>query len=44
MQHELVTEPFAVDAGFVDPPTLRPGLGVEVIESVVDRYRERPAR
>jgi L-alanine-DL-glutamate epimerase-like enolase superfamily enzyme len=44
MQHELVAEPFGTEAGFVSPPTARPGLGIEVIESVVDRYRQRPAR
>jgi L-alanine-DL-glutamate epimerase-like enolase superfamily enzyme len=44
MQHDLVAEPFATEAGFVYPPTQRPGLGIEVIDAVVDRYRERPAR
>ena len=38
MQHELVTEPFEHVDGWVYPPT-RPGLGIEVIEEVVDRYR-----
>ena len=27
MQHDLVTEPFAVESGFVYPPVDRPGLG-----------------
>ena len=38
MQHELVTEPFEQHDGYVYPPT-KPGLGIEVIEEVVDRYR-----
>ena len=38
MQHDLVTEPFGHVDGWVYPPT-GPGLGIEVIEEVVDRYR-----
>jgi L-alanine-DL-glutamate epimerase-like enolase superfamily enzyme len=38
MQHELVTKPFEWKDGWVLPPT-GPGLGIEVIEEVVDRYR-----
>jgi L-alanine-DL-glutamate epimerase-like enolase superfamily enzyme len=38
MQHELVTEPVEHVAGWVYPPT-GPGLGIEVIDDVVDRYR-----
>ena len=38
MQHELVTEPFEHVDGWVYPPT-KPGLGIEIIEEVVDRYR-----
>lgn len=38
MQHELVTVPFEHHNGWVYPPT-GPGLGIEVIEEVVDRYR-----
>ena len=38
MQNELVTEPFWHEGGFISPPD-KPGLGIEVIESVVDRYR-----
>ena len=38
MQHELVTEPFEHVDGWFYPPT-KPGLGIEVIEEVVDRYR-----
>lgn len=39
MQHELVTEPFAHVDGWMYPPVERPGLGIEVIDEVVDRYR-----
>jgi L-alanine-DL-glutamate epimerase-like enolase superfamily enzyme len=38
MQHELVTEPFDHVDGWAYPPT-GVGLGIEVIEEVVDRYR-----
>lgn len=38
MQHELVTEPLDHVEGWMYPPT-KPGLGIEVIEEVVDRYR-----
>jgi len=38
MQHELVAEPFEQVNGWIYPPT-KPGLGIEVIEEVVDRYR-----
>jgi L-alanine-DL-glutamate epimerase-like enolase superfamily enzyme len=38
MQHDLVTEPFEHIDGWVYPPT-KPGLGIEVIDEVVDRYR-----
>jgi L-alanine-DL-glutamate epimerase-like enolase superfamily enzyme len=38
MQHELVTEPFEHVGGYMYPST-RPGLGIDVIEEVVDRYR-----
>jgi L-alanine-DL-glutamate epimerase-like enolase superfamily enzyme len=44
MQHDLVTEPFEHRDGFVHPPVDKPGLGIEVIDEVVDRYRQRPAR
>jgi L-alanine-DL-glutamate epimerase-like enolase superfamily enzyme len=40
MQHELVAEPFGHVEGWVHPPTDRPGLGIEVIDDVVDRYRQ----
>ncbi|MCH7735121.1 MAG: mandelate racemase/muconate lactonizing enzyme family protein [Chloroflexi bacterium] len=38
MQHELVTTPLEHVEGWVYPPT-GPGLGIEVIDKVVDRYR-----
>lgn len=38
MQHELVTEPFAQHDGFVAVPR-KPGLGVEVREDVLAKYR-----
>jgi L-alanine-DL-glutamate epimerase-like enolase superfamily enzyme len=38
MQHELVAEPFGHSDGWVLPPS-GPGLGIEVRESVVERYR-----
>ena len=40
MQNELVTEPFWHDGGYISPPT-KPGLGIEVVESVVEKYRMR---
>lgn len=39
MQHDLVAHPFGHTDGWVRPPIDRPGLGIEVIEEVVDRYR-----
>ena len=38
MQHELVDEPFWHTDGFIDAPT-KPGLGIEVKEAVVQKYR-----
>jgi L-alanine-DL-glutamate epimerase-like enolase superfamily enzyme len=38
MQHELVEEPFAQRDGWIDVPR-RPGIGVEVREAVLERYR-----
>jgi L-alanine-DL-glutamate epimerase-like enolase superfamily enzyme len=38
MQHELVPEPIEHRDGWFYPPT-KPGLGIEVIQEVVDRYR-----
>jgi L-alanine-DL-glutamate epimerase-like enolase superfamily enzyme len=39
MQHELVSEPFEQRDGWIDVPTDKPGLGIEVDESVVQKYR-----
>lgn len=41
MQDELITEPFRHKDGWVYPPLGKPGLGIEIIEEVVDRYRQR---
>lgn len=38
MQHDLVTEPYDPVDGWALPPK-GPGLGIEVIDEVVDRYR-----
>jgi L-alanine-DL-glutamate epimerase-like enolase superfamily enzyme len=38
MQHELVAEPFEHVDGWLYPPTA-PGLGIEVRDDVVERYR-----
>jgi L-alanine-DL-glutamate epimerase-like enolase superfamily enzyme len=38
MQHDLVTEPFEQTDGWVYPPS-GPGLGIEVIEDVVEGFR-----
>ena len=38
MQDDLVTKPFQHVDGWMYPPT-GAGLGIEVIEEVVDRYR-----
>ena len=40
MQHELVENPIEHVDGWLYPPTARPGLGIEVREEVVDRYRQ----
>jgi L-alanine-DL-glutamate epimerase-like enolase superfamily enzyme len=40
MQHDLVPEPVSHVDGWVYPPTSAPGLGIDVVESVIDRYRE----
>ena len=40
MQHELVTEPFVQHDGWIDVPR-RPGLGVEIDETVLAKYRLR---
>jgi L-alanine-DL-glutamate epimerase-like enolase superfamily enzyme len=38
MQHELVEEPIAQEGGWIRPRT-GPGLGIEVREAVVEKYR-----
>lgn len=40
MQHELVSEPIEHIDGWVYPPSKRPGLGVDIQEDVVERYRQ----
>ncbi len=40
MQHDLVPEPIEHIDGWVYPPSDRPGLGIDVQEDVVDRYRQ----
>jgi len=42
MQHDLVTHPFEHVGGWMYPPT-GPGLGIEVIENVVNGYRSEKA-
>jgi len=39
MQHELVSEPFQQRDGWIDVQSDKPGLGIEVEESVVQKYR-----
>lgn len=39
MQHDLVPRPFDHKDGWVFPPDNGPGLGIEVIEEVVEGYR-----
>lgn len=38
MQHELLAEPLVHRDGWFEAPT-RPGLGIEIVEDVVERYR-----
>ncbi|MCU1672128.1 MAG: mandelate racemase [Frankiales bacterium] len=40
MQHDLVADPVAHVDGWVYPPTTKPGLGIEIDEAVIDRYRQ----
>jgi len=40
MQHDLVPDPIEHIDGWVYPPSDRPGLGIDVQEDVVDRYRQ----
>jgi len=39
MQHELVSEPFQQHDGWIDVPISKPGLGIEVDEATVAKYR-----
>ena len=38
MQHELVERPFEQEGGWIDVRT-SPGLGIEVIERAVEKFR-----
>jgi L-alanine-DL-glutamate epimerase-like enolase superfamily enzyme len=40
MQHDLVAEPVEHVDGWMYPPVSKPGLGIEIDERVVDRYRQ----
>ena len=40
MQHELVSVPFEQKDGWIYPPSDKPGLGIEINEDVVNRYRQ----
>jgi L-alanine-DL-glutamate epimerase-like enolase superfamily enzyme len=40
MQHELVSQPIEHVDGWVYPPLDRPGLGIDIQEDVVSRYRQ----
>lgn len=40
MQHELVTNPIEHQDGWVYPPLGEPGLGIDIVEEVVNRYRQ----
>jgi L-alanine-DL-glutamate epimerase-like enolase superfamily enzyme len=40
MQHDLVSNPIAHTDGWVYPPTSAPGLGIDIDEKVIQRYRE----
>lgn len=39
MQHDLVSDPIDHVDGWVYPPSGKPGLGIDIQEDVVDRYR-----
>jgi L-alanine-DL-glutamate epimerase-like enolase superfamily enzyme len=39
MQHELVSDPFVATDGFIEVRRDRPGLGIDVDEAVVAKYR-----
>lgn len=40
MQHDLVSDPVNHVDGWVYPPTSVPGLGIEIDEDVINRYRQ----
>lgn len=40
MQHDLVSAPVEHVDGWVYPPTSAPGLGIDIDETVIDRYRQ----
>lgn len=41
MQNDLITEPFKHSEGWVYPPLGKPGLGIEIIEDVINKYRQK---
>ena len=41
MQNDLITEPFTHSEGWVYPPLGKPGLGIEIIDEVIDKYRQK---
>ena len=41
MQNDLITEPFKHSEGWVYPPLGKPGLGIEIIDEVIDKYRQK---
>ncbi len=41
MQNDLITEPFTHSQGWVYPPVNKPGLGIEIVDEVIDKYRQR---
>jgi L-alanine-DL-glutamate epimerase-like enolase superfamily enzyme len=40
MQHELVTNPIEHQDGWVYPPMGAHGLGIDIVDEVIDRYRQ----
>jgi len=40
MQHDLVAEPITHVDGWLFPPNQKPGLGIEIDESIIEKYRE----
>ena len=41
MQNDLITEPFTHLEGWVYPPLGKPGLGIEIVDEVIDKYRQK---